>query len=145
MFAFSSCPRLKTSKGDGGLRYTVFGEIGYPVTLLASGKHLAITGVTLPGSGAVVSCDLMALNALLMCSEEPVLRVLGTALEEVKMEPEVCMSAPEALDLTVVRHYSALVLDFDLPGAAIVARMARLVLRDIPGWRQFHHLQASGL
>ena len=69
----------------------------------------------------------MALNALLMCSEEPVLRILGTALEEVEMEPEVCMSAPEALDLTVVRHYSALVLDFDLPGAAIVARMARLV------------------
>ena len=42
------------------------------------------------------------------------------------MEPEVCVSAPEALDLTVVRHYSALVLDFDLPGAATVARMARL-------------------
>ena len=69
----------------------------------------------------------MAFNALLMCSEEPVLRVLGTALQEVEMEPEVCVSAPEAIDLTVVRHYSALVLDFDLPGAATVARMARLV------------------
>ena len=69
----------------------------------------------------------MAFNALLMCSQEPVLRVLGTALEEVEMEPEVCVSAPEALDLTVVRHYSALVLGFDLPGAATVARMARLV------------------
>jgi len=68
----------------------------------------------------------MALNALLMCREEQALRVLGTALEEVEMEPEVCVSAPEALDLTVVRHYSALVLDFDLPGAATVARMARL-------------------
>ena len=48
------------------------------------------------------------------------------ALEKVEMEPEVCVSAAEALDLTVVRHYSALVLDFDLPGAATVARMARL-------------------
>jgi DNA-binding NarL/FixJ family response regulator len=90
------------------------------------GKHRAITGVTLPGSGAVVSCDLMALNALLMCRDEQALRTLETALEKVEMEPEVCVSAPEALDLTVVRHYSALVLDFDLPGAATVARMARL-------------------
>ena len=90
------------------------------------GKHRAITGVTLPGSGTVVSCDLMALNALLMCRDEQALRTLETALEKVEMEPEVCVSAPEALDLTVVRHYSALVLDFDLPGAATVARMARL-------------------
>ncbi len=68
----------------------------------------------------------MALNALLMCSDEQALRVVGTALEDVEMETEVCLSAPEALDLTVLRHYSALVLDFDLPGAATVARMARL-------------------
>jgi len=68
----------------------------------------------------------MAFNALLMCREEQALRVLETALDKVKMEPEVCLSAPEALDLTVLRHYSALVLDFDLPGAATVARMARL-------------------
>jgi CheY-like chemotaxis protein len=68
----------------------------------------------------------MAFNALLMCREQPALRVLGTALDEVEMEAEVCQSAPEALDLTVLRQYSALVLDFDLPGAATVARMARL-------------------
>jgi ActR/RegA family two-component response regulator len=68
----------------------------------------------------------MAFNALLMCREEKHLRVLGKALDEVGMEQEVCLSAPEALDLTVQRHYSALVVDFDLPGAATVARMARL-------------------
>jgi DNA-binding NarL/FixJ family response regulator len=68
----------------------------------------------------------MAFNALLMCREQSLLRVLGTALDEVEMEQEVCLSAPEALDLTVVRHYSALVLDFDLPDAATVARMARM-------------------
>ena len=62
----------------------------------------------------------------LMCREEKHLRVLGKALDEVGMEQEVCLSAPEALDLTVQRHYSALVIDFDLPGAAMVARMARL-------------------
>ncbi len=68
----------------------------------------------------------MAFNALLMCREEKHLRVLGKALDQVGMEQEVCLSAPEALDLTVQRHYSALVIDFDLPGAATVARMARL-------------------
>jgi ActR/RegA family two-component response regulator len=91
-----------------------------------SGKHRAITGVTLRLAIATVSCDLMAFNALLMCREEKHLRVLGKALDDVGMEQEVCLSAPEALDLTVQRHYSALVIDFDLPGAATVARMARL-------------------
>ena len=93
---------------------------------MLQGKHLAITGVTLPGAVAAVSCGLMAFNALLMCREEHALRILGKALDEVAMEQEVCLSAPEALDLTVQRHYSALVIDFDLPGAATVARMARL-------------------
>jgi hypothetical protein len=93
---------------------------------LVCGKHLAITGVTLPQAVAAVSCGLMAFNALLMCREEQALRILGNALDEVAMEQEVCISAPEALDLTVQRHYSALVIDFDLPGAATVARMARL-------------------
>jgi CheY-like chemotaxis protein len=68
----------------------------------------------------------MAFNALLMCREEKHLRILGKALDEVAMDQEVCLSAPEALDLTVQRHYSALILDFDMPGAATVARMARL-------------------
>jgi PilZ domain len=90
------------------------------------GKGQAITGVTLPVPVTVVSCGLMAFNALLMCREQQDLRILGKALDEVAMEQEVCLSAPEALDLTVLRHYSALVLDFDLPGAAMVARMARL-------------------
>ena len=101
-------------------------ECGPHVTNGSPGKHLAITGVTLPRAVAAVSCGLMAFNALLMCREEKHLRVLGKALDEVGMEQEVCLSAPEALDLTVQRHYSALVIDFDLPGAATVARMARL-------------------
>lgn len=92
-----------------------------------TGKPQSITGVTLPAPGPVVSCDLMALNALVMCGDNHSLRLLEKALDEVEMDPEVCPSAPEALDRTVVQHYSALILDFDLPGAAIVARMARLV------------------
>ena len=87
---------------------------------------MAITWVTLPATYVAVSCDLMAFNALLMCREEKHLRILGKALDAVGMEQEVCLSASEALDLTVQRHYSALIVDFDLPGAATVARMARL-------------------
>src|SRR5438105_2440960 len=89
-------------------------------------RVLPITAVTLPRLGTTVSCGPMAFNALLMCRDQQALRMVRTALNEVEMEQEVCQSAPEALDLTVMTHYSALVLDFELPGAAIVARMARL-------------------
>lgn len=68
----------------------------------------------------------MAFNALLMCREQQALRVLGTALDEMEIEPESCLSATEAMERMAQGHYSALVLDFDLPGAAQVARLARL-------------------
>ena len=89
----------------------------------ASGKRMQITGVTLPQSGGAVSCVLMAFMVPPMCREQLALRALGTALDRVEMAQEVCQSAPEALDLTMAKQYSALVLDFDLPGAATVARM----------------------
>jgi DNA-binding NarL/FixJ family response regulator len=101
-------------------------EAEFQLWIQASGKRMQITGVTLPQSGGAVSCVLMAFNALLMCREQLALRALGTALDEVEMAQEVCQSAPEALDLTMAKQYSALVLDFDLRGAATVARMARL-------------------
>lgn len=68
----------------------------------------------------------MALNALLMCQQQQSLRGLATALDEFEIEQEVCLSASEAMELIMQGHYSALVLDFDLPGAALVARMARM-------------------
>src|ERR1700720_1338189 len=93
--------------------YSLWPENGPPLAVSrrndCSGKHRAITGVTLPPAPATVSCGLMAFNALLMCREEKHLRVLGKALDDVGMEQEVCLSAPEALDLTVQKHYSALV------------------------------------
>jgi hypothetical protein len=85
-----------------------------------------ITGVTLRAPGAALSCGFMAFNALLMCREQPPLRHLTVALDEIEIEREFCLSASESLELMMQRHYSALVLDFDLPGAALVARMARL-------------------
>ena len=67
----------------------------------------------------------MKLNVLLMCRNQPSLRVLAAAFQGIQIEPEVCLSAPDAMELLVNGHYSAMVLDFDMPGAAQVARMAR--------------------
>ena len=68
----------------------------------------------------------MSFNALVMCREQQSLRVLAMAMDELQIEGQVCGSAPEALDLMTQEHCSALVLDFDLPNAVMVARMARL-------------------
>ena len=67
----------------------------------------------------------MHLNALLMCREHESLRVMAAALDYLAIEQEVCLAAPEAMEAMAQNHYSALVLDFDLPAAGQVARMAR--------------------
>jgi len=68
----------------------------------------------------------MTLNALLMCRQLDSLRILVAALEEYQIEQEACVNAPEAMELLAQDFYSALVVDFEVPGAATVARMARL-------------------
>jgi CheY-like chemotaxis protein len=89
-------------------------------------KCKGITGVTLRARFTTVSCDLMALNALLMCREQQSLKMLATALDEFEIDQEICSSAHETIELITQGRYSALVLDFDLPSAALVARMARI-------------------
>jgi CheY-like chemotaxis protein len=66
----------------------------------------------------------MELNALLMCREHESLRMLVGALDEFGIDEEVCGSEPEAMQLLALGYYSALVVDFDLPGAAQVVHMA---------------------
>jgi CheY-like chemotaxis protein len=68
----------------------------------------------------------MELNALLMCREHESLRMLVGALDEFGIDEEVCASEPEAMQLLALGYYSALIVDFDLPGAAQVVRMAHL-------------------
>src|SRR5438874_10966628 len=68
----------------------------------------------------------MGLNALLMCRDQQSLRVLRSALDVLDIEQEACASAPDAMELMTQGYYSALVLDFDLPNAALAAKMARL-------------------
>jgi CheY-like chemotaxis protein len=68
----------------------------------------------------------MKLNALLVSQDGPSLRVLRAILDVLEIEQRTCLSSAEAAELLVQGHYSALVLDFDLPGAGQVARMARM-------------------
>jgi CheY-like chemotaxis protein len=68
----------------------------------------------------------MKLNALLMCREVEALRMLVAGLDELEIEEEACVTAPEAMGLLAQGYYSALIVDFDLPNAATVAHMARL-------------------
>ena len=65
-----------------------------------------------------------------MCRNQPSLRILANAFHGIGVDPEVCLSAPDTMEWLVKGHYSALVLDFDLPGAAQVARMVRILSSD---------------
>lgn len=68
----------------------------------------------------------MKLKALLVCRAGQPLRPLTTALDEVGIAQDHCSSAQEAIELLARGKYSAVVLDFDLPGAAQVAKLARV-------------------
>jgi CheY-like chemotaxis protein len=67
----------------------------------------------------------MKLNALLLCRNQQSLAVMKSALEELGIASRACESAAETMAVLAQNHYSALVLDFDLPGAVQVARMGR--------------------
>jgi len=69
----------------------------------------------------------MRLNALLMCRNQGPLQVLAAQLGELGISQDVCLSAPEAVEALTQGRYSALILDFDLPGAAQVAQLAHMV------------------
>jgi hypothetical protein len=68
----------------------------------------------------------MKLNALIMSRDQPSLRILAAVLDVLEIEHQTCLSSAEAVELLVQGHHSALLLDFDLPGAGQVARMARM-------------------
>jgi hypothetical protein len=69
----------------------------------------------------------MKLSALVMSRDQPSLRVLAAVLEVLEIDLRTCLSSNDAIELLVHGHHSAVVLDFDLPGASLVARMARMV------------------
>ena len=68
----------------------------------------------------------MKLKALLTCRNGQSVGPLKTALDEVHIAQDHCDSAQEAIELLARGKYSALVLDFDLPGASQAAKLARV-------------------
>jgi len=68
----------------------------------------------------------MDLKALLMCRNQQSVKILTDILDEMEMDQSRCDSAQEAIELIARGNYSALILDFDLPGAAQVTKLARL-------------------
>ena len=85
-----------------------------------------ITPVTLPSRSPPHKLATMDLRALVMCRRQQSVRLLGNTLDELEMAQDCCVSAQEAIELVARGNYAALVLDFDLPGAAHVAKLARL-------------------
>ena len=67
----------------------------------------------------------MKLNALVVARSAGDLKVLVAAFAELAIEYRVSTSPSEAIDLLATSRYSALIVDFDVPNAMQVARMAR--------------------
>lgn len=65
------------------------------------------------------------LNALLMSRDHDALRTVSAALNQMGIHQEECLSAPDCLELIATCRYSAVVLDFELPGAAQIARIVK--------------------
>ncbi|MEP6643734.1 MAG: PilZ domain-containing protein [Acidobacteriaceae bacterium] len=69
----------------------------------------------------------MKLNALLMSRNPSTLRTLGGELNKIGIHSEWCPSAQDTMELLVRGNYSGLLLDFDLPEATQVAKVARML------------------
>ena len=67
----------------------------------------------------------MRINSLVMSRSSGALKVLIAAFAELGIEYKVCGSVLETLEVMSGEHHSAVVLDFDLPDAVSVAKMAR--------------------
>jgi CheY-like chemotaxis protein len=74
----------------------------------------------------------MKLNALLIVQDPSSLLCLGTVLAKLGIETETCPSCALALQRVMTLRYSAVVLDFDQPGAAQVAQMVQLACSERP-------------
>src|SRR5215468_8503387 len=67
----------------------------------------------------------MKLNALVMSRSHSSVRVLIAAFAELGIEYRISPSASETIEMLASDYHSALILDFDLPHAVQVAKMAR--------------------
>jgi FixJ family two-component response regulator len=69
----------------------------------------------------------MRQSAAVMCRDNKSLETLQAALAKLEMRLLPCQSGEEALEMVVSKGCSTLIVDFDLPGAQEVVRMAALL------------------
>jgi DNA-binding response OmpR family regulator len=69
----------------------------------------------------------MRLNALVMSRSHGSIRALVAAFAELGIEYRISLSASETIETLATGHHSALVVDFDLPHAVQVAKLARSI------------------
>jgi DNA-binding NtrC family response regulator len=69
----------------------------------------------------------MRQSAAVICEDKRSLQTLGTTLEQLGIELMNCQSGQEALERIVSGGTSTLIVDFDLPGAEEVIRVAALL------------------
>ena len=67
----------------------------------------------------------MGINALVMSRSNGAVKVLVATFAELGIDYKVSASVPETLEILATEHHSAVIIDFDLPDAVCVARMAR--------------------
>jgi CheY-like chemotaxis protein len=66
-------------------------------------------------------------SAAVLCQDPNSLRTLKAVLSQMEIEAVSCHSQQEALEQILTQQCDALVVDFDLPGAAEVAKLAALL------------------
>ena len=69
----------------------------------------------------------MRMNALVMSRNTSAVKALVTAFAELRMGYQISFSPSETMDLVAAGQHSALVVDFDLPHAVEVAKMAHIM------------------
>jgi len=69
----------------------------------------------------------MSQLAAVVCNDKTSLHVLDAALESLGIELTSCSSGQKALELVMTGRASTLIVDFDLPGAEDVIRMAAML------------------
>ena len=66
-------------------------------------------------------------SAAVLCQDPAALQTLRIVLAQMEIEPVMCHSQPDAMEQILSKRCTALVVDFDVPGAAEVAKMAGLL------------------
>jgi CheY-like chemotaxis protein len=66
-------------------------------------------------------------SAAVLCHDKRSLQILESTLEQLAIDLVICQSGQEALEMVMDGRCSTLIVDFDLPGAEEVIRMAALL------------------